>query len=219
MSLGAWFVLSDTFYHTLPTRPAPSSFDSIVPTALKTRPTILFFHGNAAARAAPFRVATYSALSSRLAANVLVVDYRGFGDSTGKPSPDGLACDARTTWNWLINAGANPADVLVVGHSLGTAVAARLAAELGHEDVPLRGLVLLSPFSSMRTLLDTYAILGIFPFGMPLTFIPGASSEYVTRRTAIRFQQPCRVRDLVSKTSIRHATINNSQSFMSNYCC
>jgi abhydrolase domain-containing protein 12 len=173
VSIGAWFVLSDSFYHTIS---IPSTQrDSHIPAALQTRPTILYFHGNAASRAAPYRVRKYSDFSSRLGANILVIDYRGFGDSAGKPSQDGLACDARAAWDWLIEMGAKSEDVLVVGHSLGTAVAARLAAELGREGVPIKGLVLLSPFSSMRTLLDTYSIFGILPIKAPLAIIPGSS--------------------------------------------
>lgn len=72
-------------------------------------------------------------LSSRLNANVLVIDYRGFGDSEGTPSERGLQLDARTAWDWLIEHGAKEEDITIVGQSLGTGVSAGLAVELAEE--------------------------------------------------------------------------------------
>lgn len=71
--------------------------------------------------------------------NVLAVDYRGFADSTGDPSQEGLAIDARTAWDWIAarveKAGAGPADkqIVIAGHSLGTGVSSALAAQLADE--------------------------------------------------------------------------------------
>ena len=81
----------------------------------------------------------------------MVIDYRGFGDSEGYPSVGGVSMDARAGWDFLITEGAKPEDVLIMGHSLGTAIAGLLAAELGREGVQPRGTVLMSvrvPFSS-----------------------------------------------------------------------
>lgn len=111
---------------------------------MKNRPTILFFHGNAATRAFKARILHYQALSSRLAANVLAIDYRGFADSTGSPSEEGLTRDARAAWDWLVNNGAEQEDILIVGHSLGTGVSMQLGAELSLNEIQCRGIVLLS---------------------------------------------------------------------------
>jgi pimeloyl-ACP methyl ester carboxylesterase len=73
--------------------------------ALKERPVFLYFHGNAGNRAAPKRIETYRNLSDRLNVNVLTIDYRGFGNSEGSPTEEGLATDARATWDWLIENG------------------------------------------------------------------------------------------------------------------
>ncbi|KAJ3922433.1 hypothetical protein F5877DRAFT_75326 [Lentinula edodes] len=75
-----------------------------------------------------------SAFSSRLNANVLAVDFRGFADSTGSPSEEGLVRDARAAYEWLINSGAKEEDIIIMGHSLGTGVGARLAAQLSKEE-------------------------------------------------------------------------------------
>jgi len=176
VTLGAWLILSDPYYRSVPF-PEPSSYlslESRVPLAIKARTTILFFHGNAATRAAPFRVQYYKAFSSRLDANVLSIDYRGFGDSDGVPSESGLAKDAHAGWDWLIFNGANPQNILIVGHSLGTAVAAKLSADLASQDVAFKGVVLMSPFSSIWTLLQEYHFFGFLPLMKPLGLIPGA---------------------------------------------
>lgn len=177
-TLGAWFILSDTIYHNLSFPPPPSAAELHISEAVAQRPTVLFFHGNAATRALSMRVRLYSGFTSRLNANVLAIDYRGFGDSPGTPTEDGLSLDARAAWDWLIAQGASPQDVLIVGHSLGTAVASRLSVDLSEEGVKFRGTVLMSPFSSLYTLLDTYNIFGVFPVMLPINMIPRAADIY-----------------------------------------
>ena len=140
---------------------------------------MLFLHGNAATRAVPNRIKYYTAYTSKLQANVLAIDYRGFADSPGSPSQRGLATDARAAFDWLIANGAAPQDVVIVGHSLGTAVASSLAVSLSEEMIRPRGLVLLAPFTSMYTLVDTYSIFGLFPVMRPLTMVPRAAGKRV----------------------------------------
>lgn len=123
----------------------------------------------------------YSQFSSRLDANVLAIDYRGFGDSEGVPSEQGLARDARAAWDWLVHPdqGAKAEDILIVGHSLGTAVATKLGVELAQHGITPKGVVLMSPFSSIKNILHTYALFGYFPLMKPLAVIPGATSEFL----------------------------------------
>lgn len=69
---------------------------------------------------------------------MLAVDYRGFADSSGSPSEKGLGVDARAAWDWLIDHGAGEGEgeggsVIVVGHSLGTSVAAMLGESLAKD--------------------------------------------------------------------------------------
>lgn len=172
-TIGAWFLFSDTYYRSQPFPPPATPSLESVQTAIRTKPTVLFFHGNAGTRASRFRVAHYQAFTARLEANVLAIDYRGFADSSGTPSEDGLAIDARTAWDWLVTNGAKDQDILIVGHSLGTSVAARLAGELSGEEVKYRGVMLMSPFSSIKALLNTYSILWFFPIMKPLSVVPG----------------------------------------------
>jgi abhydrolase domain-containing protein 12 len=140
----------------------------------------------------------YQAFASRLRANVFAPDYRGFGDSTGTPSEAGLIIDARAAWEWLRSRGAPPESVLVVGNSLGTAVAVQLVSALeaeqpsggdGHgakeeegagRERP-RGVVLLAPFTDVATLLDTYSIAGLVPLLAPLKIFPSVAGESESR--------------------------------------
>ncbi|TEB30787.1 alpha/beta-hydrolase [Coprinellus micaceus] len=186
-TIGAWFIFSDSFYRTLPhphlhTHLGPgtsATHDSIqatsrayIPSALQTTPTLLFLHGNTGTRAHKLRTGIYSSLTARLGANILAIDYRGFGDSSGHPTVQGVGRDARAGFDYLLQHGAKPQDVLIVGHSLGTAIAGLLASELGRENLRYRGVILMSPFSSIRTLLDQYYLLGFLPLFKPLAKVP-----------------------------------------------
>ena len=141
-SIGAWFILSDPFYRKLPYPPTQQPHQ--ISEAVHHNPTILFLHGNTGTRALPLRTVLYTAYTARLSANVLAIDYRGFGDSEGHPTVQGVSMDARAGWDYLIEQGARPEDILIIGHSLGTAIAGLLAAELGKDGIQPRGLVLMS---------------------------------------------------------------------------
>lgn len=93
-------------------------------------PVILFLHGvRWDVRASAPRMRQLH----RLGFSVLGVDYRGFGRSSkAMPSETLVAEDVQAAWQWL--AKAHPqARRYVFGHSLGGAVAVRLAAEVPDE--------------------------------------------------------------------------------------
>lgn len=105
------------------------------------RGTILFFHGNAGNIS--HRI-DYLLMFNRLGYAALIVDYRGYGKSTGTPSEEGTYRDASAAWRWLTQTrGLRPDDIVFVGESLGGAVAGWLAVR--H---PPRALVLMSTFTS-----------------------------------------------------------------------
>lgn len=90
--------------------------------------TLLFLHGNAGN--VSHRGASV-AIFAELGLDVLLIDYRGYGQSEGRPSEIGLYQDARAAWDWLTQTrGVAPADIVVFGRSLGGAVAAELAARV-----------------------------------------------------------------------------------------
>ncbi|GJE88552.1 alpha/beta hydrolase [Phanerochaete sordida] len=160
-TLGAWFVLADPYYWNLKVssseRSSPPT-ENLAIEAIQAHPTILYLHGAGGSRAIPWFVGAYLGFASRLHTNVFAIDYRGFADSTGTPDSDGLALDAYTAWQWLVQRGAKPEDIVLVGHSLGTGVAGRLMTRLAAEGVAPRGVALLAPFSSFSKLIETYAL-------------------------------------------------------------
>jgi len=84
----------------------------------------------------------------RLGYSSLIVDYRGYGQSTGSPSEEGTYRDAEAAWDWLTSRqGLAPGDIVLLGESLGGAVAAWLAAR-----VSPRALVIASTFTSVPEL-------------------------------------------------------------------
>ena len=106
------------------------------------RGVVLFLHGNAGDIGD--RVPT-AALLQRLRVDVLLVDYRGYGHSSGRPSEEGTYRDAEAMWRHLTEArGVAPERIVVHGRSLGGAVAAWLAARTRPG-----GVILESTFTSL----------------------------------------------------------------------
>ncbi|MEK6591931.1 MAG: alpha/beta hydrolase [Pseudomonadota bacterium] len=109
------------------------------------RGIILFFHGNAGNISHRL---DYLLMFSRLGYATLIVDYRGYGRSSGAPSEQGTYRDALAAWQWLTQTrGAVPQDIVVAGESLGGAVASWLA--VNHAP---RALLLMSAFTSVPDL-------------------------------------------------------------------
>jgi len=104
--------------------------------------TVLVFNGNAGNRS--YRGPLAAALH-RHGLQVLLVDYRGYGENPGTPSENGFAADARAARAYLLGRSDVDASRLVYfGESLGAAVAVGLAVE--HSSAAL---ILRSPFTSM----------------------------------------------------------------------
>lgn len=118
-----------------------------IPAEKPDAPTVLYLHGNS-------RNISYNlenALRYRaLGCNLLLVDYRGYGKSTGgKPSEAKVYEDAETAWQYLVRQrGVKPQQLFIYGHSLGGAVAIDLA--LRHPEAA--GLITESTFTSMQAM-------------------------------------------------------------------
>jgi fermentation-respiration switch protein FrsA (DUF1100 family) len=105
------------------------------------RGTLLFFHGNAGNIS--HRLDSI-AVFHRLGLNILIVDYRGYGQSQGTPTEEGTYRDAAASWRYLVETRQiPPAEIIIFGRSLGGAVAAWLA----HTHPPA-ALILESTFTS-----------------------------------------------------------------------
>ena len=108
--------------------------------SLEYQYTLLFFHGNAGNIS--HRLDSI-AIFHDLGLNVFIIDYRGFGLSSGSPSVDGTILDARAAWQWLQQN--HLGQIIIFGRSLGGGVAAALAAETSP-----KALILESTFTSLH---------------------------------------------------------------------
>lgn len=108
----------------------------------RPRAVILFSHGNAGNLS--HRAGTARILHELVGATVLMYDYRGYGRSEGRPGEKGILEDGRAARAWLAErAGIDPRQVVLMGRSLGGAVAVDLARD------GARALVLESTFTSV----------------------------------------------------------------------
>lgn len=77
--------------------------------------------------------------------SLLLVNYRGYGRSEGRPGERALLADGIRLHDWArARADVDPTHMAVMGRSLGSAVAVHLAAAR-----PLSGVVLITPFDSL----------------------------------------------------------------------
>ena len=122
--------------------------------------TLLFLHGNAGNISHRLDSLAYF---HRLGFAVLIIDYRGYGQSTGKPSVKGTLLDAKGAWDWLLaQKKIRPDTIVIFGRSLGGAVAASLAGEVGPG-----ALIMESSFTSLYDVAKR-----LYPF-MPVSlFLP-----------------------------------------------
>ncbi len=106
--------------------------------------TLVFFHGNAGDLSN--RIYKLNELS-KLNLNYLIFAYRGFNDSEGKPSEEGLYKDAENVIKWLKSKNILENKIILYGESLGTAVAIHTA-----QSKNFSGIILEAPFTSIREL-------------------------------------------------------------------
>jgi len=109
----------------------------------RPRAVVLLCHGNAG------NITEWAGVLRRLNRRhglaVMTFDYRGYGRSEGEPDEEGVLKDARAARAWLAGrAGVAERDIVLMGRSLGGAVAIDLAAEDG-----ARALILQNTFTSL----------------------------------------------------------------------
>lgn len=123
---------------------------------------VVFLHGTGgyAAQRLPFAVAMAAAGDC----DVVLAEYRGYGDSPGEPSEASVYADARAALRWTGEAlGYPPERVVVIARSLGTAVACEVVT-----DAPYAGLVLMTPFTSGRAMAGAFGFSAFdFTIGNP----------------------------------------------------
>ncbi|MFP6681886.1 MAG: alpha/beta hydrolase [Gammaproteobacteria bacterium] len=137
--------------------------------------SVLFLHGNGGNISD--RLLTLARLHE-MQLNVLMLDYRGYGRSTGKPSAQGTFLDAQAGWNYLINEQDEQRDNIVVyGRSLGGAVAVELASRMRP-----RALIIESTFTSIADMASD-----IYPY-LPTRML--LRHKYPSIKTIVRISVP-----------------------------
>ena len=107
------------------------------------RPTVIYFGGNA-------EEVSHTLADPRWPRQwtIVALNYRGYGTSEGKPGERELAADALAIYDAVVaREGIDAKRIVVFGRSLGTALAAHVAAER-----PVAGVMLVSPYDSLAAI-------------------------------------------------------------------
>lgn len=146
--------------------------------------SVLHLHGNAA------NVSNHLPLVAWLPGagfNVLMLDYRGFGKSEGRPTLDGVVDDAGAALRYLrARPGVDGGRLIVLGQSLGGATALRL---LARDAERVRLAVIEAAFASYRGIArdaaaQSVVLLPLVPIATPA--LPPSRDDPVTALPALR---------------------------------
>ena len=124
----------------------------------RSETVILYFHGNAG------DLSGWQFVSEDFAPlgfNFMIIDYRGYGKSSGSISERGLYKDADAAYHYLLEKGFSAENIIIYGRSIGSGVAVDIASRK-----KARGLILESPFSSFGKLANEK-----FPFFFPSLYL------------------------------------------------
>jgi len=143
--------------HSTPGAAGPQGYVQPNFASAAPRGTIVFFHGNGESawlwvdEIAPFTQRGF---------RVFLYEYPGYGGRPGSPSEKAIVPDAQALVRSLVKAGYGP--IYVWGESLGSGAAAAVCAD---EDLPVRGLALVTPWDNIANVGQSYyPYLPIRPF-------------------------------------------------------
>jgi uncharacterized protein len=136
----------------IPAAPASASADKV----------LLVFHGNGYVLEQSVSLEMIPLHS--LGANLLLVDYRGYGSSSAEiPTEKRVNEDARAAFDYLTTQRKIPSrNIIFFGRSIGTGP----ATEMSKEHADAGGLILISPFTSTVDIAKTIWYLRIFPLAL-----------------------------------------------------
>ena len=133
-----WITLADAQVESwyLPPLPQPSN---------ERAPAVIIAHGNGDLMD---QWANNVAALHQQGLAVLLVEYPGYGRSTGEPSQEHIAASLVIAYDWLVQQPAvDPARIILFGFSVGGGAIGTLAAQR-----PSAALVLMSTFTSVRAI-------------------------------------------------------------------
>lgn len=107
----------------------------------KAKGLVIYFHGNADHLQ---RWGKYASDITQQGYEVLMMDYRGYGKSSGSPDEETLYADAALVYNWAKDKTMDE-DIILYGRSMGAAIATHLAAQ-----IQPKLLILETPFDELK---------------------------------------------------------------------
>ncbi|KAG8623198.1 hypothetical protein KVT40_008174 [Elsinoe batatas] len=136
--------------------------------------TLLMFHGNAGNIG--HRLPIAKVLSNDLACNVLMLQYRGYGFSTGDPGEKGIAIDAQAGFDYVKQrADLKDTKLVIYGQSIGGAVGIGLAA--ANVEKGIAGIILENTFLSIAKMIPS--VMPAAKWLTPLCHEKWPSEEYI----------------------------------------
>ena len=108
------------------------------------KPTLVYLHGNAGNLGTRKRLITDLGNDGR---GLVIFSWRGYGQSSGSPSEQGMYTDARAVFDWLESQGFPSSDLYLYAESLGTGVAVQLGTERD-----FGGIILAAPYTSIAAM-------------------------------------------------------------------
>ncbi|KAL1733980.1 Alpha/Beta hydrolase protein [Schizophyllum commune] len=145
-----------------------------------SRFTIIMFHGNAMNLGEFTHIAQYFV---RRQYNVLVMSYRGYAKSTGKPTQKGLRIDAQTALDFVLNDDRlKHTRVILYGLSLGGAVAIDLASRNSDK---ISGLIIENTFLSLPAVVHDWPYLGHLSWAVHQRWNSAARIKHISRDVPI----------------------------------
>ncbi|KAI9558776.1 hypothetical protein GHT06_015565 [Daphnia sinensis] len=148
-------------WHVLPRDLVDTYSDNSEKSLAVGNPIVLYLHGNSGSRATSHRVELYKLLQFHNY-HVVAFDYRGFADSSQVlMSENGATIDAVHVYEY-IRQFSGKSTVIVWGHSLGSAVALKMVAQLCAVKQSPDRLVLESPFNNIRDVFRNHPLTLIY---------------------------------------------------------
>jgi len=148
----------------------------------KSKSVLIYSHGNATDIGYMHKF--ISNLSRDCAINIISYDYEGYGLTPGIPSENGCIKAITCVYNYLINEGYSPNNIILYGTSIGTGPTVDLAEKISNKNKKLKGVLLQTPYTS---------VVGV------VSKIPEVSSSYVCSSVSMENPNIFRSSEKISK--------------------
>lgn len=180
---------------------------------------VLYFHGN---RKNIERYAPSAVNFTRNKYEVWMIDYPGFGKSTGKRTEQILYDDAATLYK-MARARFSKDSIIIYGKSIGTGIASQLASVKD-----CKRLILETPYYSIETMMGHYAF--IYPISLmtkyhfpnhkyfkkievPVTLFHGTKDEIIPYIQSVKLVKENTLANLITIEKGKHNTLNDFPLF------